>query len=579
MKNIGMCLFSFLIVCSLTHNGIAQTYMPIYVTGMVHIDPLPNDVPDSTIVIQAYSNHRSALLWYINFANQNGLRLSAQTTGVYAEACIRQGHESDFLSFMPGGLHHLGTHAHANVKTARAYIWHTLAQQFFHNPDSVKKIMFDNIPWVNQVFAANGFSANDNWYFHGTHGNYDRMDTLLVTSLSSSVRPYQNNYSMAGALRGGQYVYRGGFSTEPSQSSDTSFVKIPEVGGIIGFDELHGPEGMVYGTFPYQKRDFLRVYIEWREAVRRNEPSAVRFFSWMIHPYQLIPTMKGTDGRSPRTHIQDLVTWLNNNFIDKSDESGNIVARYANVSEIRSMYDSWRSKYPQYDQRLQSILENKQKPLYFPAIFNRLETTYHDQTLVTKDPSLVIHRMMDRVKNKPVFLVWSKSGSRSIEPELTGNFNVLFSDGTTKIMTSTLINADVQPMILEAVAPTNVDENNSQPLGFRLEQNYPNPFSQSTTVRFQISDYGLASQTEISNRKSRYSEFAAANLRSSTIISLKVYDLLGREVIDLSDRIIDNPPSADKLTIDNLQLHNPGLYFYRLTVGTKSQTKMMMMIR
>jgi hypothetical protein len=74
-------LLKFLMLFFLVaRSSFAQSAMPIYVTGMVHIDPLPTNVSDSMIVKQAYNSHRSALLWYVNYANQTGLRLSAQMT-------------------------------------------------------------------------------------------------------------------------------------------------------------------------------------------------------------------------------------------------------------------------------------------------------------------------------------------------------------------------------------------------------------------------------------------------------------------------------------------------------------------
>lgn len=530
--------------------SISQTPIPIYVTGMVHIDPLPSDVHDTTIVIRAYDSHRIALLWYVDFANQTGLRLSAQMTGVYAEACIHRGHASDFISFMPGRVHHLGTHAHANVKAPVKYLWRTIANQFYHNPDSVKKIMTDNIPWVNQVFTSNGFTSADNWFFHGSHGTFFGMDTILFRYPQPNPYPYNNDYKMAGAVRGGHYVYRGGFLTEPNTSSDTSYIKFPEVGGIIGFDELHGPEGMVYGTFPYQKRDFLRVYIEWRESVRRGEARAVRFFSWMIHPYQLIHQVKGTDGRSPRIHIQEFVAWLEENFIGHTDESGNVIARFANAGEIRSAYESWRAMYPQYDQLLQSTIARGQRPLYFPGIFGRLETTYHDQKIATPDTNLVIHRMIDRVLTRPVYLAWSRSGSRALEPTLTGWFKVTRGDSSTQVLHSNAITISPEPVLLEPTSSIGVDESAQVPLAYSLYQNYPNPFNPSTTIQFSIP--------------------------SSQFVTLKVYDLLGREIATLVNEELN--PGEYSIVLDATGLAS-GIYFYRLSASSFIETKKMLIGR
>jgi len=140
---------------------------PILVTGMVHMDPFLT-LPDTNQTLQNYQPHREAFLWYVNYADSAGLRLSAQMTGVYAEACVRQDNAADLASFMPLGRHHLGTHIHANVKTPIAYRWRLIPPGSHSNPDSCRLVMSDNFPWVNQVFVANGFSSADNYFFHGS---------------------------------------------------------------------------------------------------------------------------------------------------------------------------------------------------------------------------------------------------------------------------------------------------------------------------------------------------------------------------------------------------------------------------
>jgi hypothetical protein len=252
------------------------------------------------------------------------------------------------------------------------------------------------------------------------------------------------------------------------------YIKTPEVGGIIGHDREHGPEGMVYGTVPYQRRDFLRVYLEWREAVRRSEPSAVRIFTWMVHPYQLIPSYLGTDGRSPRVHIEELVAWLRENFIEHTDESGYVMARFANAAEIRAEFEKWEQDYPPYAAQLQSMLAaDRFKPLYFPGIFRRLETTFYDQRMATADSNLVIHRMIDRNTQQFVYLLWSRAGEIPLEPALSGRFRVIRGDGSWQDLNSHAIQIGVQPVLLEPLPATNVKEEKLVPYAFSLQQNYP----------------------------------------------------------------------------------------------------------
>ncbi len=104
------------------------------------------------------------------------------------------------------------------------------------------------------------------------------------------------------------------------------------------------------------------------------------------------------------------------------------------------------------------------------------------------------------------------------------------------------------------------------PTNVRLSQNYPNPFSLRTSI--QIHSF-------------RRGEFTVSSFTNEKLI-FKVYDVFGREVLDLSDAIINNREQRTEnreLTIDNFQLPSPGIYFYRLTIGNESQIKMMTMIQ
>lgn len=88
------------------------------------------------------------------------------------------------------------------------------------------------------------------------------------------------------------------------------------------------------------------------------------------------------------------------------------------------------------------------------------------------------------------------------------------------------------------------------PRSFVLEQNYPNPFNPTTNIEYRIANFGF--------------------------VSLKVYDVLGREVATL----VNGRESAGKYTVmfDASRLPS-GVYFYRLQTGSYSVTKKMVLIR
>ncbi len=89
---------------------------------------------------------------------------------------------------------------------------------------------------------------------------------------------------------------------------------------------------------------------------------------------------------------------------------------------------------------------------------------------------------------------------------------------------------------------------------------YPNPFKQSTTINIDLTPT-LSYEERETERRVR--------------VSFKIYDIFGREVLDLSNQIIIN----SILAIYNYQLPSNGIYFYRLTIGNEAQTKMMVLLR
>ncbi|KAF0159463.1 MAG: spore coat protein CotH [Ignavibacteria bacterium] len=103
---------------------------------------------------------------------------------------------------------------------------------------------------------------------------------------------------------------------------------------------------------------------------------------------------------------------------------------------------------------------------------------------------------------------------------------------------------------------TGIDEQSNLPAEFKLEQNYPNPFNPSTTINYQLSTPGF--------------------------VTLKVHDILGREVATLVDEY--QQPGNYKVTFNARHLERSreilsGVYFYKFTVNGFSQTKKMLLMK
>lgn len=100
--------------------------------------------------------------------------------------------------------------------------------------------------------------------------------------------------------------------------------------------------------------------------------------------------------------------------------------------------------------------------------------------------------------------------------------------------------------------PTGIEEKKTLPENFELLQNYPNPFNPETTISYQIPIAGF--------------------------VSLKIYDLLGREIKTLVTEFKQAGSYNSKFSILNSQLA-AGLYFYQLKVGNFVQTKKMVVLK
>ncbi len=101
---------------------------------------------------------------------------------------------------------------------------------------------------------------------------------------------------------------------------------------------------------------------------------------------------------------------------------------------------------------------------------------------------------------------------------------------------------------------TFVDDEINSPVGFALKQNYPNPFNPSTTIQYTIG--------------------------STQFVSLKVYDLLGNEVVTL----VDEDKSTGTYEV-NFTAHGggkeltSGVYFYKLQMDNFVETKKMILMK
>jgi len=100
--------------------------------------------------------------------------------------------------------------------------------------------------------------------------------------------------------------------------------------------------------------------------------------------------------------------------------------------------------------------------------------------------------------------------------------------------------------------PSAIEDKNNFTSGLRytLSQNYPNPFNPSTTINWQLPEAGL--------------------------VTLKIFDVLGKELITLVDEELK---AGEHEAIFDASHLSSGIYFYQLKTGKFIQTKKMILLK
>ncbi len=134
----------------------------------------------------------------------------------------------------------------------------------------------------------------------------------------------------------------------------------------------------------------------------------------------------------------------------------------------------------------------------------------------------------------------------------SGNYHVdstynVTQSGQKRAQYSALASISISPYKLPTAVKSASDK---LPKTFQLYPNYPNPFNPSTMIFYDVP--------------------------TTSIVSLTVYDLLGREVETLVNQ--RQSPGKYGVRFDGSRLAS-GVYIYRLQAGSFSQTKKLMLVK
>jgi predicted acyl esterase len=137
---------------------------------------------------------------------------------------------------------------------------------------------------------------------------------------------------------------------------------------------------------------------------------------------------------------------------------------------------------------------------------------------------------------------WFLGTNPFVLPVLNNGYNYIYLNNKSYI--------DLPVMGITTSQGDEIEPGSENPLVFSLSQNYPNPFNPSTSISFELS--------------------------SKNFVSVKVFDILGKEVGTIVNEIKD--AGRYSVIFDGSKLSS-GVYFYRINSGTFSDVKRMVLVK
>ena len=152
---------------------------------------------------------------------------------------------------------------------------------------------------------------------------------------------------------------------------------------------------------------------------------------------------------------------------------------------------------------------------------------------------------------------FSTNGGTDWQPQVVNSTSSLRSISMVDSTTGWIVGDDGLLVSTRTGGVTGVHPQPSVSVAFRLDQNYPNPFNPSTRIRFVI---------PTRNGRGRESEK----------VSLKVFDMLGRELVTLvHEKLVSGTYSVDW----NASEYSSGVYLYRIDANEFVETRKMILIK
>jgi hypothetical protein len=415
---------------------------PINIFLILHIDP-EMDLQTDTFKVtpEVYQRTYDEIDWLMAEADRHDLQFTALFNGWYPKYALEQQDLSQFRNLLAAG-HDVGSHAHRLTYDEEQDLWIAHVNELSkygrpnYDPELTLQAWDDAYRYVdavltgigateqNQVMCAVPFMCSDEGqlmnqfgFTIAAGGRSEKSTSYFGHIVWNPWRPASNDE----------------FGHELEDDLHANFIYLDHLAqiGIIG-----GAHGMDLSV-PQLQRRFLMLYTEWLNRERTGTNDMVWTFGFVYHPNY---------GDRYNAELVEFLAWLDTNFVGKVSTHGNIIAQYADISDIAQQFYSWEAENP--GKSSFSYVLNDPYPYTYEIVPRMLENAAYEANVDLGQAVTCFRLSKD---GQPIYLLWSNAGEQTVDFSSQLNGQVLTTDaaGVQSIHEGSSLHLTEEPLFVE----------------------------------------------------------------------------------------------------------------------------------
>lgn len=274
--------------------------------------------------------------WLLDKVDEFGAKISFLSVGPWAELCLDESLQEQcfpLIQRLYDSGEMIGTHSHNYRFMGDFNQWDA------DRKDSTGRNNWQYVNFVNLLIEnALGVSDEDEISEINLAGGFTKpKNTILKHQLLKD-----NNFQIK---QGGEeqvfLLYYNHLPFNPFRVGDASGLSEDLEEGLFTipqypiFNSKIRAGAAVDSSLGHQKAMFLQVLLNWRDS---DEPK-IWTYGWGTHVHNIV------EEPDTRERIDNMLTWLSTNFIDKKS-NGSVIAQYYNYKQVLNDYENWENEHP-----------------------------------------------------------------------------------------------------------------------------------------------------------------------------------------------------------------------------------------